>query len=142
MVIIAAFLWAGFICAISFMESWLKFRAPGITLPLGLSVGTLVFGTLNKVEWVFTFVIVINIILSSIEITFVNKIWFALIVAILIVQTAWLLPALNNRAKAIIRGDILPRSSLHWYFIIAEFVKLAALFLFGVHLLKMTIQLK
>ena len=60
-VIIVIFLWAGFICAISFMESWLKFRAPGITMPVGLSIGKLVFSALNKIEWIFTFVIVINI---------------------------------------------------------------------------------
>ena len=41
-IIIAVILWAGFICAISFMESWLKFRAPGLTMPAGLSVVKLV----------------------------------------------------------------------------------------------------
>ncbi len=133
--IIAIFLWAGFICAISFMESWLKFRAPGITMPVGLSIGKLVFSALNKIEWVFTLVIVINIFLNISEIAFADKIWFALIVIILFVQTAWLLPALNNRAKAIISGKNLPRSSLHSYFVIAEFVKLSALILFGVDLL-------
>lgn len=29
------FLWIGFVLAISFMEAWLKFQAPGITLALG-----------------------------------------------------------------------------------------------------------
>lgn len=28
----AVFLWISFVCAISFMEAWLKFRAPGITV--------------------------------------------------------------------------------------------------------------
>ena len=45
-----AFIWAGFVCAISFMEAWLKFRAPGVTLPVGLSIGRLIFSALNKVE--------------------------------------------------------------------------------------------
>lgn len=48
----AVFVWLGFVCAISFMEAWLKFRAPGITLPLGLGIGRLVFAALNKVEWI------------------------------------------------------------------------------------------
>ena len=43
---IAVFLWAGFICAISFMESWLKFRAAGLTLPVGLSVRKIVISVL------------------------------------------------------------------------------------------------
>ena len=37
------FLWIGFVSAISFMEAWLKFRAPGVTLTLGLGIGRLVF---------------------------------------------------------------------------------------------------
>jgi len=40
---ICTFVWIGFVCAISFMEAWLKFRAPGITVPLGLGIGRLVF---------------------------------------------------------------------------------------------------
>ncbi len=139
-IIIAVFLWAGFICAISFMESWLKFRAPGLTMPVGLSIGKLVFRALNKVEWFFTVIIVANIFLNNGAITFANKTWFAFILAILIIQTAWLLPALNYRAEAIISGKNLPRSSLHWYFVIAEFVKLAALILVGVSLLNAVIK--
>ena len=63
--VIATFLWIGFVCAISFMEAWLKFRAPGITLPLGLGIGRLVFNALNKVEWIFALVIITNIIWSG-----------------------------------------------------------------------------
>ncbi|MDQ6845953.1 MAG: hypothetical protein M3Z92_16670 [Bacteroidota bacterium] len=58
-----------------------------------------------------------------------------IIAVILIVQTAWLLPALNIRAMALISGKTLSKSSLHWYFVIAEFVKLSALIFFGVRLL-------
>ncbi|HQO86046.1 MAG TPA: hypothetical protein PKX84_00190, partial [Bacteroidia bacterium] len=50
--LIASTLWIGFVSAISFMEAWLKFRAPGITIPLGLGIGRLVFNVLNKIEWV------------------------------------------------------------------------------------------
>jgi len=56
------FLWAGFVCAISFMEAWLKFRAPGVTLPIGLGIGKLIFAALNKVEWVFGIVIFIMLL--------------------------------------------------------------------------------
>jgi len=55
------FLWVGFVGAISFLESWLKFQAPGITIPLGLGIGRLVFGALNKVEWVFAILIFISL---------------------------------------------------------------------------------
>ena len=37
------YLWIGFVCAISFMEAWLKFRAPGVNLQIGLGIGRLNF---------------------------------------------------------------------------------------------------
>ena len=45
-----AFVWLGMVLAISFLETPLKFRAPGITLPLGLGIGRLVFRALNTTE--------------------------------------------------------------------------------------------
>lgn len=45
-----AFVWLGMVLAVSFLETPLKFRAPGITLPLGLGIGRLVFRALNTVE--------------------------------------------------------------------------------------------
>ncbi|MBC7426864.1 MAG: hypothetical protein H7321_10045 [Bacteroidia bacterium] len=46
--LIAVFLWIGFVLAISFMDSWLSFRASGETVSNGLSIERLVFGALNK----------------------------------------------------------------------------------------------
>lgn len=43
-------LWFGMIAAISFIEAPLKFQAPGITIPLGLGIGRLVFAALNVAE--------------------------------------------------------------------------------------------
>jgi uncharacterized membrane protein (DUF485 family) len=66
--LICTFLWIGFVCAISFMEAWLKFRAPGISVPLGLGIGRLVFNALNKVELVFALIVIINIFYNTSEI--------------------------------------------------------------------------
>jgi hypothetical protein len=41
------FVWLGMVLAISFLEAPLKFRAPGVTLPVGLGIGRLVFRALN-----------------------------------------------------------------------------------------------
>lgn len=139
-IIICIFLWSGFICAISFMESWLKFRAPGLTMPVGLNIGKLVFSALNKVEWAFAILITIFIFFNRSKLDFANQSWFLVILLILIVQTIWLLPVLNNRAKAIINGETLPPSTLHWYFVIAELIKLVLLIVFGVSLLNSLVQ--
>ena len=140
LIIICIFLWSGFIGAISFMESWLKFRAPGLTIPVGLNIGKLVFSALNKVEWAFAMLITIFILLNSSKINSSDEIWFLVIVVILIVQTIWLLPALNSRAKAIIGGATLPPLTLHLYFVIAELIKLIMLIVFGISLLNSLVQ--
>lgn len=45
-----AFVWLGMVLAVSFLEAPLKFRAPGITVPLGVGIGRLVFRALNACE--------------------------------------------------------------------------------------------
>ena len=44
------FVWLGMVTAISFVEAPLKFRAPGVTLQIGLGIGRLVFRALNIAE--------------------------------------------------------------------------------------------
>jgi len=41
--IAATFVWLGMVLAISFLEAPLKFRAPGVTLQIGLGIGRVVF---------------------------------------------------------------------------------------------------
>ena len=132
----AVLLWSGCVIAISFMESWLKFRATGITVPVGLSIGKLVFGALNKMEWVFAAIILVSYFFneSTIHSSIIG--WFAIAFASLIVQTTWLLPALDARAVAVINGKKLPPSSLHWYFVTAEVIKLTSLLVLGFQLFK------
>jgi hypothetical protein len=51
------FVWLGMVLAISFLEAPLKFRAPNVTLRIGLGIGRLVFRALNTVEVLFAMVI-------------------------------------------------------------------------------------
>lgn len=128
--------WAGCIIAISFMEAWLKFRAPGVMMSIGLSIGKLVFSALNKMEWIFATIIFIIYIFNRQQIHTSIIVWFAVVVLFLITQTFWLLPALDARANAAISGKTLAPSSLHWYFVGAEVIKLASLFVLGFQFFK------
>jgi hypothetical protein len=126
------FIWIGFVCAISFMEAWLKFQAPNITIALGLGIGQLVFRALNKVELFMSAIIVISILFYSIKYKTRNPILFFVVsFLILLVQTFWLLPELNKLAKNIILGIATPKSKLHFVFIALEIIKVVNLFLFG-----------
>ena len=101
------FLWIGFVCAISFMEAWLKFRAPGVTLPVGLGIGRLVFSALNKVEWIFAVAILINLIWSG-SLLSPNSILIGIPLGVLALQTFWLLSVLDIRAEMHIQGGSVP----------------------------------
>lgn len=130
------FTWIGFVCAISFLEAWLKFQAPGMTLPIGLGIGKLVFGALNKVEWVFAIVVVACALLHGRPAFTVTNIILTLIVAILVLQTVWLLPALDARAEQYISRQPVAISNLHLWFVGAEVLKVTGLFIRAVSLFK------
>jgi hypothetical protein len=127
MAIACLFIWTGFVCAISFMEAWLKFRAPGVTLPIGLGIGRIIFGALNKVEWVFAVIVCTSAIVYGQSLFSLPNFLLLLVVLILVLQTAWLLPALDARADLYIQQKPVGSSRLHVWFVGAELIKVIAL---------------
>lgn len=132
--LIAAFLWIGFVGAISFMESWLKFKAPGITVKLGLGIGRLVFSALNKIELILAIAIMTNLVVEGDIFIFRNLLFFVPLL-LLAVQTLWLLPALDIRAKILIGGEELSPTYLHFYYVGMEIIKVGCLLSFSVNLM-------
>src|SRR5690554_4014736 len=128
--IVSIYLWIGFICAISFMEAWLKFRAPGVTIPIGLNIGRLVFNALNKVEWVFALSSVVLIMIGG-DAAFLKRHLLLLApICTLLLQTLWLLPSMDTRATLLIAGDTVEHSNLHIYYVGAELFKVGSLVVF------------
>ncbi len=125
------FIWVGLVAGLSFVETPLKFRAPGITLPLGLGIGRLVFYALNKIELVLVVLLIVSFILRSPANT---KIFIAtgIVGVILLLQTFWMLPVLDARAVAVIEGTNEPGSPVHIIYIVAEVIKLITLSVLGV----------
>lgn len=131
-ILISIYLWIGFVCAISFMEAWLKFQAVGITLPIGLGIGRLVFHALNTMEWIFAVIIGGMLFSLKPKSAFYSNFLFYLPLILLIIQTGWILPELDTRAESIIQGlPVLP-SNLHMYYVGMEIVKTICLFFFGI----------
>ena len=58
----ATFVWLGMVLAISFLEAPLKFRAPGVTLQIGLGIGRLVFRALNACELVLAVTVAVALL--------------------------------------------------------------------------------
>lgn len=115
------FLWSGLLIGLSFIEAPLKFRAPGITRSLGLGIGRLVFGVLNRIEIALCLLLIAAIVSQG-------KGGLALeliggLAALLALQTLWLRPVLNARATSIINGETPATTYHHVLFIILESVK-------------------
>lgn len=140
LIIASTFLWLGFVGAISFMEAWLKFRAPGITLPLGLGIGRLIFHALNIVEWIFLIGILINLYLRHGFSYQPFYLWLIIPAVLLILQTVWLLPILDTRAEMHIQGKMVPPSKIHLVYVLFEVLKVSCLITFGIQLFKKYIQ--
>jgi len=123
------FVWLGMVLAISFLEAPLKFRAPGITLPLGLGIGRLVFRALNWVE-----IALAALLVAAGVFTGMSRLgWLLLagLVVLLLVQVLLLRPRLDQRALRIVAGRTPPPSRLHLAYIALEGVKVFALPVLG-----------
>ncbi|AFU05487.1 hypothetical protein [Nocardia brasiliensis] len=118
-------LWLGMVLAISFLEAPLKFRAPGITVPLGLGIGRLVFRVLNAVEAVLAVLLVIAA--AIVGATTGTWIWLLLAVVVLAGQIVLVRPPLSKRADRVLAGEDLPRSHAHFWYIGLEVVKVVGL---------------
>jgi hypothetical protein len=124
------FVWLGMVLAISFLEAPLKFRAPNVTLQIGLSIGRLVFRALNTVE--VGFALVIGAIVLSGPTPGRVGVAFAVAVGALAVQLIAVRPRLTRRSDAVLAGSDGPRSRAHYVYIGFEAVKVAGLAVAGI----------
>ncbi len=118
-------LWCGMVLAIGFLEAPLKFKAPGVTRELGLGIGKLVFSALNNVE--LGIAVILTLALFAVSSSKPARFVFGTIALILLMQTFWLIPDLNQRADVIISGGNPPESSTHIFYIIFEAAKVLLL---------------
>ena len=126
-----SFIWLGMVLAISFLEAPLKFRAPGITIPLGVGLGRLVFRALNVVElvWAVILTIAMTAIVDGAGPTV--GILLAGLWVVLLLQVVALRPLMDRRVKAGQMSDSMPKSSLHIFYIVLECVKVVLLIAFA-----------
>lgn len=124
------FLWLGMVAAISLIETPLKFRAPGITVPLGVGIGRLVFKALNRVELVLCVALVASAFVSAGSAG--SALLLAGVALLTVFQALWLRPRMDRRVAGRPAVGEAPESSSHLLYIGVEGVKLLALPLLGV----------
>ncbi|MDZ4269855.1 MAG: hypothetical protein U1D00_29965 [Mycobacterium sp.] len=121
--------WLGMVVAISFIEAPLKFRAPGVTLQIGLGIGRLVFRALNGCELLLAAAVVVAFVVtppSTGVVVAAAAAGLALLAQILAVR-----PALSRRTDAVLAGSEGPRSHAHLWYVALEVVKVLTLIVAG-----------
>lgn len=116
--------WMGLLVALAFIETPLKFQAPGITVPLALGIGRLVLTAAEIAS------VVLLIALTAV--TFVKpRLGRGLVVVVgamwatLVVQMAVIRPMLNARTDIVVAGGDPGESSLHVVYVVTDAVLLA-----------------
>ena len=127
------FVWLGMVLAISFLEAPLKFRAPNVTLQIGLGIGRLVFRALNTVEVAFALVIVAIVASGPTPVRI--AVALAVAIAALAIQLIAVRPRLTRRSDRVLAGAEGPRSHAHYVYVGLEAVKTVALLVAGILLL-------
>ncbi|GAA1854707.1 hypothetical protein [Brevibacterium marinum] len=111
-------IWLGLIIGISLIEAPLKFTAPGITIPLGLGIGRLVFTVMNWVEIAIAVALLWSVLKDA-----VGKLYQSLacgVIGVLIIKVVVIRPLLNHRTDAVLAGTDDGGSSLHLFYIAAD----------------------
>lgn len=125
-----AFVWLGMVLAISFVEAPLKFRAPGVTVSVGLAIGRIVFRALNAIEIVLGVAMVVMGLLERPSTGVMTT--ATVVLVLLVIQLAVVRPRLNRRSDAVLAGKEGPRSHAHLVYVGLEAVKVVGLLVVGI----------
>jgi hypothetical protein len=116
------------VLAISFLEAPVKFRAPGVTVRLGVGIGRVVFRFLNRVELVLLMLVIVAVAIAP----QIALLWCTgALAALLAVQLGMVRPVLNRRSDRVLAGEEIPRSSMHLVYVALEVIKVALLIAAG-----------
>ena len=114
-------LWAGGLLGVSFIAAPAKFWAASLTLPVALDVGRHTFQFFNKLE--LAAIVVLLILVFSSTRDALTRGLASIISLLLLFQTLWLLPMLDQRVMIVLQGQTPPESRLHFVYIACDFVR-------------------
>ncbi len=121
-------LWFGMVAAISFIEAPLKFQAPGITIPLGLGIGRLVFMALNITEAALLVALLVLALRPRATRLAGARLWWLLgLAAVFLFKVAAVRPPLNARTDLVLAGADPGQSPWHYVYIACDLVTMALL---------------
>ncbi|NAW51907.1 hypothetical protein GNY06_11200 [Elizabethkingia argentiflava] len=119
----ALFFWLGVLLSISFLEAPLKFQVEGMTLPVAVKLGKLMFNVSTYIQMGLAIGIGLNFMFLKKELTKSLLCIYGLLVLLLCLQKFWMLPILNDQVDWVDHHKTFESGSLHTYFIYAEVIK-------------------
>lgn len=126
MIRVLAALWLGIVIGVSFMATPIKFMAPSLSLATALEVGRVTFRLLNQVELGLAAMMVVVFVTAPHRRLDVLVAMLTVVVIVLL-QSAWLLPALARKTDALAGAATASPSSLHQWFVAVEAFKCVVL---------------
>ena len=111
-------LWLGMVVGVSVLEAPIKFPAPGVTLAVGLGIGLLVYKAPNGVESIL--LVVFSAAGYAARPATTALILLGSVAALLTIQVVVVRPPLTKRSNRVLAGASLPRSRMHWVYIVLE----------------------
>lgn len=117
-------LWLGMVIGVSFLATPIKFHASSLTLAVALDVGRVTFGLFSRVEWGL-FAVVLILAGTVRRARPQAGLWtgVVLLLVVLMLQSLWLLPVMNERVARIIASQAVPRTPHHLVYIALEAAK-------------------
>lgn len=121
-------MWLGMVAAISFIEAPLKFQAEGITIPLGLGIGRLVFAALNIAEGLLLFTLtILSFWPVSHRIEGRRLAAWAGLALVFVFKVVFVRPPLNARTDLVLQGAEPGESVWHYVYIACDVASMALL---------------
>lgn len=110
--------WLGLLIGISLIETPLKFQAPGITIPLGLGIGRLVFAAMNVAEAVLALLLLLAVFRSHAPRS--ERVLAFMLAAVLALKALVVRPLVQGTTDAVIAGEREGGSGMHLLYIAAD----------------------
>lgn len=111
--------WISFVVAISFFETPLKFTSSLVDTKIGVSIGMILFPKVKLIEWMIGGILLVY----HVRFLIFPSLYLIIIVALLSLQSFYLLPVLHQRAESLLIDQPLPDSFHHHTYVVVEVIK-------------------
>lgn len=122
-------LWIGLLIGVSFLATPAKFLASGLSLAVALDVGRHTFAIFSKLECLLCLALV-ALLFSRLR-TPLSVAMGVVLVLVVLLETTWLLPLLDQRVGLILAGQPPAATLHHQLYVSLEVAKLIALIVVG-----------